>query len=392
MPRSRREIVVMLGMFTALAPLSIDMYLPALPELGRDFAADPARVQSTLASFFLGFALGQAFYGPIADRWGRKPPLYASLVLFVLASAGCALATSIPMLIGLRFLQALGACAGGVIARAMVRDMFEPKEAPRIYASLMLVMGAAPMLAPVAGGAMLTLLGWRSIFWVLAAVGVLGLALVYYRLEESHQRRQGPGGGVIGVLLAYGRLLLDRAFMSYTLAGGIAMAGMFAYISGSPFVFIELYGVPAEHFGWFFGANALGFVIVAQVNGRLLQGFDSRRVLRAGQIAQVIFGVVLLINGVFGLGGLAGLAVPLFLFIASLGLIAPSSAALAMAPQGANAGTASALLGTLQFSIAALASSVLGMVQDGTARPMVLVMSGCATAGLAVSHLLCRRS
>lgn len=391
MIRSRREIILILGIFTALAPLAIDMYLPALPELGRVFVSDPARVQSTLASFFLGFALGQAFYGPVADRWGRKPPLYGSLALFALASAGCALATSIDVLIVLRFLQALGACAGGVIARAMVRDLFEPREAPRIYASLMLVMGAAPMLAPMGGGALLAVFGWQSIFWALAATGIIGLVLLHFRLPESHQRHAGRAGGLGGVLLAYGRLLCDRPFMAHTLAGGIAMAGMFAYISGSPFVFIQLHGVPPEHFGWFFGVNALGFIVVAQINGRLLNGVDPRRVLLVGQLIQISAGAVLLADAVFGWGGLVGIAVPLFVYIAGLGFITPSTTALAMAPQGANAGTASALLGTMQFSIAALVSSLLALLQDGSARPMTLVMAGCAISGLAISRLLARR-
>ncbi|MBC7905915.1 MAG: Bcr/CflA family multidrug efflux MFS transporter [Rhodospirillaceae bacterium] len=390
MIRSRREIILILGIFTALAPLSIDMYLPALPELGRFFAADPARVQWTLSSFFLGFALGQAFYGPVADRWGRKPPLYGSMALFALASAGCAVASSIDVLTGLRFLQALGACAGGVIARAMVRDLFEPKEAPRIYASLMLVMGAAPMLAPLVGGGLLAAFGWRSIFWALAATGIIGLALLHFRLPESHLRHEGRAGGLVGVLLAYGRLLCDRRFMADTLAGGIAMAGMFAYISGSPFVFIQLHGVAAEHFGWFFGANALGFIIVAQINGRLLNGIDPRRVLLIGQLIQISAGAVLVTDALAGWGGLAGIAAPLFIFIASLGFITPSAVALAMAPQGANAGTASALLGTLQFSIAALASSVLGLLQDGSAVPMTVVMAGCSLSGLVISRALAR--
>lgn len=390
MVRSRREVILILGIFTALAPLSIDMYLPALPELARAFAADPARVQWTLASFFLGFALGQAFYGPVADRWGRKPPLYGSMALFALASAGCALATSMDVLIVLRFLQAMGACAGGVVARAMVRDLFPPKEAPRIYASLMLVMGVAPMLAPLVGGGLLAALGWRSVFWALAAIGIVGLALLHFRLPESHQGRNGRAGGLTGVLLAYGRLLGDRPFMAHTLAGGVAMAGMFAYISGSPFVFIQLYGVPAEHFGWFFGANAMGFIAMGQINGRLLNGVDPRRVLLMGQVIQICAGAVLLANAVLGWAGLVGIAVPLFVFIASLGFITPSAMALAMAPQGANAGSASALLGTMQFSIAALASSLLGLLQDGSARPMTLVMAGCSVTGFVISRALAR--
>lgn len=392
MTRSRLEIIVILGLLTALAPLSIDMYLPALPELARVLAAEPAEVQRTLASFFLGFALGQAFYGPIADRWGRKPPLYASLLLFALASAGCAVAESVTTLVVLRFFQALGACAGGVIARAMVRDLFDPKDSVRIFASLMLVMGVAPMLAPVAGGALLGALGWHAIFWSLVVVGLLGIALIFFRLPESHVRRGGGAGGLGGVLLAYGRLLVDRQFMANTLAGGIGMAGLFAYIAGSPFVLIQLHGVAPEHFGWFFGVNALGLIGAAQVNGRLLHGKDTARIVVWAQMAQVVAGIALVMAAVTGFGGLAGIAVPLFLFATCLGFIAPSSAALAMAPQGANAGTASALMGTLQFSLAALSSTLLGQIQDTTARPMALVMLGCAVTGLVMSWALRQRA
>jgi drug resistance transporter, Bcr/CflA subfamily len=387
-PRSRTEIIVILGVLTALAPLSIDMYLPSLPELARVFAADPAQVQRTLATFFLGFALGQAFYGPVADRWGRKPPLYLSLLLFALASAGCALAPSVSALMGWRFLQALGACAGGVVARAMVRDLFDPKESIRIFASLMLVMGVAPMLAPILGGALLLAFGWSSVFWFLALVGLVCLALVHLRLPESRVPHTAVARGLGGVLLAYGRLLRDRHFMCYTLAGGFGTAALFTYIAGSPFVLIELHGVPPEHFGWYFGVNALGLVGAAQINGRLLHGRDSTKVIMVAQMVQAAAGAVLLLNAATGFGGLAGIVAPLFLFVSCLGFTSPSSTALAMAPQGANAGTASAMLGTLQFSMAALSSSLLGALQNGTAIPMAVVMLGGALAAMASLHLL----
>ncbi len=384
------EMVLILGILTALASLSIDMYLPSLPELGREYAADQAKVQTTLSAFFLGFALGQAFYGPIADLWGRKPPLYLGLGVFFLASAGCALSPNIETLAVLRFFQALGACAGGVIARAMVRDLFDTRDAPRIFASLMLVMGVAPMLAPILGGWVLTWFGWHAIFWVLAGIGAVSMVMVHFRLPESHVSYPGASPGW-SVLLVYGRLLVDRSFMGYALAGGLSSAGLFAYISGSPFVFIELHGVPAQHFGWFFGINALGLIVAGQVNGRLLQGLDQARVLRMAQYVQGLAALTLVGAAATGWGGLWGIAVPLFIFLAAQGFIGPSAMVLAMAPQAKQAGMASALLGCLQFSVAALSSSLVGVLQDGSAMPMALVMLICAGLGTASLWLLPKR-
>ena len=240
---------LILSALVAFAPMSIDMYLPALPSLERYFATGTASVQHTLASFFLGLTVGQLLYGPIADRYGRKPPLYFGLALYVLVSAGCALVPSIGSLIVLRFLQALSGCVGMVVARAVVRDLYDHQESARVYSVLLMVMGIAPIVAPLAGGYLLAWLGWRSIFWVLALFGVACLIAVKAALPETIPRNM-PRVPLSAALTNYASLLADRRYLGYALSGGFGQAGMFAYISGSPFVLIDLYGVPAHYYGW----------------------------------------------------------------------------------------------------------------------------------------------
>ncbi len=383
---SRLELIVLLGALTVFAPLATDMYLPALPTLQRVFATSALGVQATLAAFFLGFAAGQVFFGPLTDRFGRRPPLYAGLLLFAAASAGCAVAPSIETLTILRFVQAFGACAGGVIARAMVRDLFDPRESARVYGGLMLVTGLAPMLAPLLGGHLLIWFGWQSIFVVMAALGLLCLAAAHVRLPETHVPNDSHSLAFGRILFGYARLLGHRLYLGFALTSACCMGGVFAYIAGSPFVFIELYGIAAEHFGWFFGVNAFGFVALAQINGRIVQRFSPERLLRAGTLAQVTAAFVLLAASVTGIGGVWGLSVPLFVFIASIGIVLPNAAALAMAPHGAQAGLASALLGVLQFSLGGVTALGVGLLADGSAVPMAAVMTACAVSGF----ILCR--
>jgi DHA1 family bicyclomycin/chloramphenicol resistance-like MFS transporter len=383
-------MLLVLGALAAFAPLSIDMYLPAFPAIEGAFAASTGAVQTTLATFFVGFALGQALYGPVTDAFGRKAPLYVGLAVYVAASAGCALAPSVAALAGLRFVQAVGACAGAVISRAVVRDVFTASEAPRIYGALMLVTGLAPILAPLLGGWLLAWFGWQAIFWALAVAGALCLVAVWLQLPETHPPAARRRLALVPSLAAYARLLADRGFVGYALSGGLAMAGMFAYIAGSPFVFIQLHGVPPERYGWLFGANALGLVIAAQANGRVRRPGHAHATLRWANVVQAASGLVLLATAAAGAGGLAGVALPLFVYVASLGFVLPNATALAMAPHGANAGVASALLGTLQFSTAALAATAVGALHDGTATPMALVIAACGAGALAVNLAMTR--
>jgi DHA1 family bicyclomycin/chloramphenicol resistance-like MFS transporter len=367
---------LILSALVAFAPMSIDMYLPTLPALERYFSTDTASVQHTLASFFVGLAIGQLFYGPLADRYGRKPPLYFGLALYVLVSAGCALAPSIGSLIVLRFLQALSGCAGMVVARAVVRDLYDHQESARVFSILLMVMGIAPIVAPLAGGYLLTWFGWRSIFWVLALFGAACLVAVKVALPETIPRNIARVP-LSAALANYASLLGDRRYLGYALSGGFGQAGMFAYISGSPFVFIDLYGVPAQAFGWLFGLNAIGIVAFTQANRRLLLRYDADRVLGTANFVAALFCLALLGMAFTNAAGLIGILVPLFFVVSLRGLTFPNASAGAMAPFPEKAGSASALLGSVQFAIAAAASAAVGILHDGTAVPMAAVITVC---------------
>lgn len=376
------RLTLILGALSAFSPMSIDMYLPSLPALQREFTASTAAVQMTLSAFFLGLALGQALYGPLADRHGRRPPLLAGIALYVAASAGCALASSVEALVALRFLQAMGGCAGVVIARAVVRDLFDPQAAARMLSLLMLVMGVAPILAPLAGGAILVWAGWR---WIFAALALFGLACLMAAAAGLPETRPAHTvrAGLRESLSIFAGLARDRRFLGPALTGGMAQAGMFAYISGSPFVFIQLYGVPEQHYGWLFGLNALGIIGGSQVNRWLLHRHPAGAILRTANGVTAACGLALLAAAWSGAGGLAVLLVPLFGFVASLGFTYANAAALAMAPFPDRAGSASALLGTVQFGIAAVAGSAVGHLHDGTALPMAAVIAACGLLALA---------
>jgi len=355
------------------------MYLPALPVLGTEFGASAGHVQLSVASFFLGLAVGQGFYGPLSDRFGRTRPLYAGLTIFVLASIGCALAPSVDFLIILRFFQALGACSGQVISRAVVRDLFEPREAVQVYSLLVLVMGVSPVLAPLLGGQILQWFPWRAIFWVLASLGAMGLAGGLLRLKETHRGERKPL--ILGrVMRTYSDLLRDRAFVGYVLTGGLAMAGMFAYIVGSPYVFIEHFHVTTEGFGLFFGINALGLVLAAQLNARLVRHFSSDAIIRKVLAVQVISGVLLLAGVWTGFLQLSGVATLLFVYVASVGCLFPNITAMAMAPHGAIAGSASALIGVIQFALAAGSASLVGTTRSGAALPVAVLIGICSVS------------
>nr|WP_314531461.1 multidrug effflux MFS transporter [uncultured Pseudomonas sp.] len=378
--------ILILGALSAFAPLAIDFYLPAFPAMALAFGTDEQHVQVTLAAYFLGLSIGQLVYGPIADRFGRRVPLLTGVVLFTAASLACAFAPNLEWLIGARFIQALGGCAGMVISRAIVSDKCDAVGSAKVFSQLMLVMGLAPILAPMLGGLLVNTTGWQSIFLVLTGFSALAAVAVALGLPESMPANM-PRQPLSGSLRQYGRLLADRVFLGHALTGGIAIAGMFAYIAGSPFVFIKLYGVPAEHFGWLFGTNAAGFILVAQVNARLLAKRGPAFLLARAVWVYLAAGVALLAVSALHSEKLWPLLIPLFICIASLGCILPNASACAMNGQGARAGSASALLGCLQFSVAAGAASLVGILYDGTAMPMALVISLCGALVVSVAML-----
>ena len=368
--------ILILGALSAFGPLAIDFYLPAFPAMALAFGTDENHVQMTLAAYFLGLSIGQLAYGPVADRFGRRIPLLIGVGLFTVASVACAYAPNLEWLIGARFIQALGGCAGMVISRAVVSDKCDAVGSAKVFSQLMLVMGLAPILAPLLGGLLVNTTGWQSIFLALTGFSALAGLAVATGLPESlpaHIPRQP----LSGALRQYGRLLADPIFLGHALTGGIAIAGMFAYIAGSPFIFIKLYGVAAEHFGWLFGINAAGFILVAQVNARLLAKRGPMFLLARAVWGYLAAGLTLLAVSSLHTAQLWPLLIPLFICIASLGCISPNAAACAMSGQGARAGSASALLGCLQFSVAAGASALVGVLHDGSAVPMAMVISLC---------------
>ncbi|WNW12018.1 multidrug effflux MFS transporter [Pseudomonas sp. DTU_2021_1001937_2_SI_NGA_ILE_001] len=389
------RIILILGALSAFGPLAIDFYLPGFPAMAKAFGTDEQHVQLTLAAYFLGLSIGQLAYGPVADRFGRRKPLLVGVALFSLASLLCAMAPTLEWLIAARFLQALGGCAGMVISRAIVSDKCDAVGAAKVFSQLMLVMGLAPILAPLLGGVLVNGFGWQSIFLALTLFSAACLAAVATSLPES-MRPDHPRAPLRGALGRYLSLLTDRIFIGYALTGGIAIAGMFSYIAGSPFVFIKLYGVPAEHYGWLFGTNAAGFILVAQLNARLLRRFGPAWLL--SRMIWVYLGAGLTVLGVSLLRTeqLWPLLVPLFVCLASLGCIIPNASACAMNGQGQRAGSASALLGCMQFSVAAGAASLVGVLHDGTATPMALVISLCGALAVGMSimtrRLVARRA
>ncbi|MBL8706028.1 MAG: Bcr/CflA family multidrug efflux MFS transporter [Rhodospirillales bacterium] len=385
------QLALIFGALTAFTPLSVDMYLPGLPALAREFNAAPGTVQLTLSSFFIGIALGQLFYGPICDRYGRKKPLYFGVVLFILASFACAMVNSVEALIAMRFLQAFGCCAGMVMPRAMVRDLFEPREAARVFAMLMLVMGVAPILAPLIGGYVLIFFGWHAIFWGLGGYAMVVLVAAWF-LPETHRPVEGHTLSVMGALRGYQAVLVDRRFLGYALAGALPIAGMFAYIAGSPFVFIEHFGLAAEKFGWMFGLNAGGFIATSQLNGRLLRRYAPERIAATASWFAAAAALVLLVVGYTEAGGLYGIAASLFFCIAPMGLILPNSAAAALAGHGPRAGTAAAAMGILQFAGGGITSALIGAIAAKNALPMAAIVACCSVGGAVLRRVLAGKS
>lgn len=375
-PPSHRRLALILGALAALGPLSIDMYLPSFAAIAESLGTDIARVQLTLATYLAGLAVGQLAYGPLSDRFGRRKPLLGGLALYGIASLAAAAAPTVEALAAARFLQALGGCAGMVISRAVVRDYFGEKDSARLYSSLMLVMGVAPIVAPSLGGQVLALGGWRAIFLVLAGAALVEFVMVASVLKESLPEERRVARGVRGTLRAAVQVGRSGRFLGLSVSGGAIQAAMFAYITGSPYVFIELFGMPADRYALVFGANAFGLIAASQANRILVSRFGVERVLR-GATAVALTAFAALFFATRAGAGLPVLVPCLFVGIASVGAVMPNATALAMVPYAQNAGIASALLGTLQSVCGALASVMVSALADGTARPMSTVMLVC---------------
>ena len=379
-PQSLTRLELLLGGLTALGPLSIDLYLPALPAIGAEFTVDTAAVELSLSAFFAGFAIGQLVAGPIVDRLGRVGPLQVALTIYVLASLGCALAPSNDLLIACRFLQALGGATAVVVPRAIVRDLRSGAAAVHMLSRLMLVMGVAPIVAPLLGGWVLHAFGWRAIFVLLAGFGALALVASTLALRS----RAAPPGpqGPLRMAAQIAALAREPDFRTYALCGAFTSAGMFAYISGFSFVFIEVHHVDPRHYGWFFGANALGLIAASQLNRLLVGRFSSEQVLRGATGLATAAALTVLAVVWTDTGGLWGVAGALFVFVSTLGVVAPNATAMALERHGERAGLASAVLGSLQFVIAATASWAVSALHDDTAAPMAAVIAGASCLAL----------
>ncbi|MFJ9866156.1 multidrug effflux MFS transporter [Streptomyces sp. NPDC101165] len=386
-------VTFVLGGLTATPPLAMDMYLPSLPEVTRSLHAPAATVQLTLTACLAGMALGQLVVGPMSDRWGRRRPLLTGLAVYLVATALCAFAPTVEALVAFRLAQGLAGAAGIVIARAVVRDLYDGVAMARFFSTLMLISGAAPIVAPLIGGQILRVTDWRGVFVVLTVVGAALAALVWLRLPETLPPAERHGGGVGQALSSMRGLLADLPFTGYMLAGGFAFAALFAYISASPYVVQEIYGASPQTFSLLFGVNSVGLMIAGQVNGRILVGRVSLdKVLGTGLAIIVLAATALLLMtaGTFGEVGLAPIAAALFVLMSAMGITLPNAQSLALLRTRHAAGSASALLGTTSFLVGAVASPLVGVAGEHTAVPMAVVQLAGALVAAACFVGMCR--
>lgn len=386
-------VTLVLGGLTALPPLSMDMYLPSLPVVTRTLHSSAATVQLTLTSCLAGLALGQLVVGPLSDRWGRRRPLLTGMAVYLVATAVCAFAPNIELLIAFRLLQGLAGAAGIVIARAVVRDLYDGLAMARFFSTLMLISGVAPIVAPVIGGQILRFTDWRGVFVVQTVVGGLLTLLTVRVLPETLAPERRHSGGLGHALRTMRGLLTDRVFTGYMLAGGFAFAALFAYVSGSSFIIQEIYGASPQTFSLLFGLNSIGLIAVGQINGKILVGRVSLDVALGVGLAVILTAstaLLVMASGVAGRAGLAPVAAGLFLLMSAMGMAMPNTNARALMRTPHAAGSASALLGSSQFLIGAVASPLVGVAGTGTAVPMALVQVVSAVVAAGCFLAMCR--
>jgi DHA1 family bicyclomycin/chloramphenicol resistance-like MFS transporter len=371
--------------------LSNDAYLPSWPQLSVDLSASASAVQLSLTACLVGLGVGQVIAGPISDAMGRKRPLIAGLVLYVVTSVLCAVAPAIWVLIALRLLQGIGGATGIVIAAAIVRDKYTGADAARMFSLLLLVTGLAPVLAPVGGAQILRFSEWPAIFIALAVCGGLMILVVSGGYAETLPPERRQRGGLKAMTAAFQKLLSDRVFVGYGLSCGLAFGAMFAYIAGSPFVLQRIHGLSPQAYSAVFAVNALGLVVAAQVSGRLVHKVGPRRFLAAGAASSALGGIVVLAS-VLANAGLAALLVGLFLVVASVGLVMPNSMALALSDHGAMAGAAAALIGLAQHLIGAVGAPFAGVAGATNAKPMAIVIAVFSVSGYLAFATLTRRT
>ena len=377
-------LILILGFLTAIGPLSIDMYLPAFPAIAKSLNTSVARVTLSLSSFFIGISVGQLFYGPLLERFGRKKPLYAGLCIYLLASVGCAMAASVDALIALRLFQALGGCVGMVAARAMIRDLFDVKENAKIFSTLMLVVAVSPIIAPTLGGYITAALGWHYVFIMLIIIDVLILTGIYFMLPETKKPDPGFSLKPGSIIKSYASVITHPQFYTYAFTAAVSAASIYAYIGGSPHVFMEIYKVNEKQYGWIFALIAMGLIGASQLNSVLLKNYTSEQIIKAALTCQTIIGAVMVLISLFGWGDLFVTIFFIFIFFCCQGFVFPNASALSLASFGHNAGSASALLGGIQMGIGAGTSALVSFLQNNTALPMIGVMACCTISALSV--------
>lgn len=380
------RVMAILSVLMGFGSISTDIYLPALPTMGQALGSSSGTMELTISGYLVGFSLGQLLWGPIGDRYGRRLPVAAGIVLFIIGSAGCALSDTAWQMIGWRVVQAVGACAGVVLARAMVRDMYDRDRAAQMLSTLIVIMAIAPLIGPLVGGQILAVASWHVIFWLLVGVGLLTLAALF-TLPETLAPAQRIREPLIRAIAEYRHLLRQRAILGYAGVGAFFYLGVYAYIAGTPFAYISYYHVPAQLYGLLFGSVIAGIMAMNMVNTRLVTKLGSDRLLRIGTVGAAIFGIAVAVAGGTGWGGLTGLATTLFLFSAMSGLIVANSIAGALARFPERAGTASALVGAIHYGAGIVGSALVGAFADGTPWPVGWVVGVAGIGSLVCARL-----
>lgn len=381
---NRRLIIWILGILTTVSPFSIDMYLPAFDQIAEEFGTTQAKVSLSIASYFIGLAVGQMVYGPLLDRFGRKRPLYFGLVIYLIASVFCMQSRSTEALVVWRFVQALGGCVAWVGAMTMVRDFFPVEESSRIFSLLVLILGMSPLLAPTFGGFIATALGWQWIFVFLCIIVVLILILVYFYLPEGHAPDPSISLKAGPILATFTSILKHPQFYTYTFAGSFSFATLFIYVAGSPVIFMQMYDLQPQVYGGIFALLSVSFIGGSQLNILLVRKYSSARIFYTALVIQFIANILFLIfawNGWLGLYSTIGM---FFIVLGCIGIINPNASALALAPFSKNAGSASALLGFTQIGVAALASSGVGLFDSSDMRPIVFMLAATSLVAFVI--------
>lgn len=385
--KNRTRLILILGLLSAIGPFSIDMYLPGFPVIASDLHTTPEMVSYSLSSYFIGICIGQMLIGPLLDRYGRKRPLYGGLFIYILSSIGCAFAPTIEVLIVLRLFQAAGGCVGIVAPRAIIRDLFPVHENAKIFSLLILILGVSPIVAPTAGGYITAHFGWHIIFVILTIITTLILLAVIFWLPESKQPDPTFSLKPKPIIASFQKVISHPQFYTYSFTGAMASAGLYAYLAGSPFVFMDLYHVTGQHYGWIFAIIAGGLIASSQVNNLMLKTYTSEQIIRVTLSLQCIIAIVLVVGTFNNWLGLFGTIGCIFLYLCCQGFSFPNSSALSMAPFTKEAGSASALMGSIQMALGAGASGLVGLLTDGTALPMTAVMAGCSITAVAILML-----